>query len=90
MAQLNEHVAHLRREFDQRADNEERDRVAHMPTVVSNVIWGRQLESKVKYQMLFSTTPYVRERVKLLCRALHTYTNRSLSLCLFRLSISRT
>ncbi|OQR75617.1 cytoplasmic dynein 2 heavy chain 1-like, partial [Tropilaelaps mercedesae] len=47
VAQLSEHVTHLRRVFDQRAENEERDRVPHMPTVVSNVIWGRQLESKI-------------------------------------------
>ncbi|XP_028968660.1 cytoplasmic dynein 2 heavy chain 1-like [Galendromus occidentalis] len=48
VVQMNEHVSHLRREYDNRMENEDKNRIAQMPTVVNNVIWGRHLESKAR------------------------------------------
>ena len=49
VVQMNEHVSHMKREYNNRMENEDKDRIAQMPTVVNNVIWGRHQESKASW-----------------------------------------
>lgn len=65
IVQFSEYVTHMRREFDQRMDHDERNRIAHMPAVVSNVLWGRQLETKVAHFLirLYARLPFVQRDI---------------------------